>query len=259
MYFIDGEYMGVYSNCDDLAPITMNEEDFGLDETKLKFHYPVEVWANSTYEIHLKFDDANFTDDFFYFCHVHHGMAGRIKFVDSSGMPINHMDHPALGFEYQQPSHYDKKCGTYGLDEFQLPNYQCPNKYVCGKNKKRKKPGKFVNCIESMNCAMQVGMSTKMSTKSSIALFNHMMIPHHENAVNMAKALIKSGEIDCPDITSDSDDCVMLRISMEIIASQNHQIQQMKTILANKNYPEEDDCITRLRNKHFIPKMNDFN
>ena len=36
MYFIDGEYTGVYSNCDDLAPITMNEEDFGLDETKLK-------------------------------------------------------------------------------------------------------------------------------------------------------------------------------------------------------------------------------
>ena len=40
-----------------------------------------------------------------------------------------------------------------------------------------------------MNCAMMSGMTTGVveGTQSEAALFLHQMIPHHQNAVNMAK------------------------------------------------------------------------
>jgi len=36
------------------------------------------------------------------------------------------------------------------------------------------------------------GMTNKATSKSEVALFVHQMIPHHQNAVNMAKALLKA-------------------------------------------------------------------
>ena len=39
-----------------------------------------------------------------------------------------------------------------------------------------------------MNCAMMVRMTTSVKeSESEVALFIHQMIPHHQNAVNMAK------------------------------------------------------------------------
>ena len=39
-----------------------------------------------------------------------------------------------------------------------------------------------------MNCAMMNGMTTSVKgSESEVALFLHQMIPHHQNAVNMAK------------------------------------------------------------------------
>ena len=58
--------------------------------------------------------------------------------------------------------------------------------------------------------------------------FMHQMIPHHQNAVNMAKMLLR---------TEPGDDELesMLR---EIINSQNMQITYMRGWLADKNVPE---------------------
>ena len=58
--------------------------------------------------------------------------------------------------------------------------------------------------------------------------FMHQMIPHHQNAVNMAKMLLR---------TEPGDDELesMLR---EIINSQNMQISYMRGWLADKNVPE---------------------
>jgi uncharacterized protein (DUF305 family) len=39
---------------------------------------------------------------------------------------------------------------------------------------------------------------------SEIGLFIHQMIPHHQNAVNMAKALLKTG-FSCEDLTNEDD------------------------------------------------------
>jgi Domain of unknown function (DUF305) len=66
------------------------------------------------------------------------------------------------------------------------------------------------------------GMTTGIRSESEIALFAHQMIPHHQNAVNMAKTLLISGTIPCDDVTDDEDPlCIMNVIVREIINNQN--------------------------------------
>jgi hypothetical protein len=38
---------------------------------------------------------------------------------------------PAVGYEYDEVSEFDKKCGTFNTTDYQLPNAQCPDKFVC--------------------------------------------------------------------------------------------------------------------------------
>jgi uncharacterized protein (DUF305 family) len=69
------------------------------------------------------------------------------------------------------------------------------------------------------------------------------MIPHHENAINMAKGLLQSGELDaCSDLLSEDPECIMFDIAISIVNDQNLQIQQMRSLLENMGYPEIDDC-----------------
>jgi len=70
------------------------------------------------------------------------------------------------------------------------------------------------------------------------------MIPHHQNAVNMAKALLKSGDLDCDDLTAEelSPACVLKQVCLEIITGQNHQIQSMRGVNEALEYVGEDDC-----------------
>jgi hypothetical protein len=64
-------------------------------------------------------------------------------------------------------------------------------------------------------------MTTGIHTQSEVALFAHQMIPHHQNAVNMAKTLLYSGMIPCDDLTDEDPLCIMNVISREIINNQN--------------------------------------
>lgn len=73
------------------------------------------------------------------------------------------------------------------------------------------------------------------------------MIPHHQNAVNMAKSLLKLWEEKCPSLTSeDTDDCVMEGMLREIVNAQNAQIQIMRELLMNNKWPEFDDCTVKM-------------
>jgi Domain of unknown function (DUF305) len=70
------------------------------------------------------------------------------------------------------------------------------------------------------------------------------MIPHHQNAVNMAKTLLKLGNLQCDDLLDeDKSDCVMTNMMRDTINSQNMQIQTMRGILAALNLPPADDCV----------------
>ena len=170
-------------------------------------------------------------------------MSGRIKLL-KGGVPIQETHLPELPYEYDKPSDFDKQCGTFGLDAFQLPNEECFETFVCDVPSENIALSNFSKCINAMNCHMMAGMTTRVeSTKNSLtALFIHQMVPHHQNAVNMAKALLKTGKVTCNDLTSEEPLCVMETILRDIIMNQNFQIQTMYGVVEALNYTKVNDC-----------------
>jgi uncharacterized protein (DUF305 family) len=183
-------------------------------------------------------------------------MTGRIKLVDESGTPLVAENIPALEYTYDQADAFDQACGTFNTSSYQLPDGefagQCPERFVCESAESRflQSEGNtssplqaFSTCLDAMNCAMMVGMTTHAT--SPIGLFIHQMIPHHQNAVNMAKALLKTGGMaTCEDLTNEDDpECIMQYILYEIINNQNHQIQTMRAVLESLQEPAYADCV----------------
>jgi len=239
MYMIDGKYVGIYSN-NDIYKEPTGDEDFGLDVIEPMFFHPLLQWLEKKWSVAVKFDIEDMDQDIFYFCHIHQYMSGRIKIIGKDGMKVSAADSPVLGFDYDTPSAYDMECGTHGTAEYQLPNNMCPNKFVCDVPSDNIGLKKFAGCIESMDCAMVNGMTNYVKSESEIALFIHQMIPHHQNAVNMAKALLKTEAMMCDDITDENSHCVMEEVARSIMNKQNYQIQQMRGVLAAMNYKDED-------------------
>lgn len=177
-------------------------------------------------------------------------MSGRIKLL-KNGIPVNNADLPELGYQYDSISSFDASCGTFDLESSRLPQTECPDRFVCVPDSVNDDGLRvFASCIDAMNCFMLKGMTTGVSASSPTALFIHQMIPHHQNAVNMAKALLhfkneveQKQEVNCPDLTDEeSSDCILEVILRQIVNAQNHQIQQMRGILTAKAFPESDDC-----------------
>jgi len=254
MYFKGGTYQGVYSNIPSLVAATTNEDDFGLDTVEPEFFHPLGEWEGyGRYDTYLNFD-ATYDKDIFYFCHVHSGMTGRIKLLDANGDMLSEANEPEIPYDYDTVSSYDQKCGTFGLDSFQLPNSQCPDHFVCDPGEGIL--GSFSQCVDSMNCAMLDGMTTTYGGDGAgtdfandAILFMRQMIPHHQNAVNMAKAAMKLGGVECSNtgLVEEGADigvgCTLDPIVRGIINSQNKQIQTMKAILTDTFKVQEiSDC-----------------
>lgn len=246
-YFADGAHANKKELEDQYLKYKINDREVGLDNYEPKFFYSPKEWGGfGTFNVELTVPEDH-GEDLFYFCHIHEFMSGRIKLL-KNGEPVNYKDVPEIPYKQEyQDSSFDKSCGTMHLAEFQLPHPECPHKFVCNGS-----AGHFAQCLEAMNCAMMVGMTTYVYDKNDgdVALFNHQMIPHHENAVNMAKALLHEGEIRCSDITSDTDDCKMDGLLHEIVNNQNYQIQQMRSILEGDGFPEFNDCIVNIKPSH---------
>lgn len=250
MYYIDDGYKGTYSNNVDLVDVTTDDENFGLDDYEPLFFHPLPDWLGyGEFSVFLKFDeDTDYTKDIFYFCHIHQYMTGRIKLLKDGQILAKDADLPKIDYAYDKPAEHDQSCGTYGLHDFQLPHAQCIEKFVCDVPGEPTSPlAQFSSCIDSMNCAMMNGMTTSVKdTESETALFLHQMIPHHQNAVNMAKALMKTGKVKCDDLTDEesdqADDCALEILLREIVNNQNHQIQVMRGLLDSRDWPEENDC-----------------
>lgn len=257
MYMLNGEPLGTYSNDANVSAVTTGEDNFGLDDYEPRFFHPIAEWVGyGEFSIKLNFNDEDYDKDIFYFCHIHEFMSGRIKLL-SNGIPVNPTADPPLGYDYQTvESEFDQVCGTWGLAPYQLPNNQCPQQFVCldgdetstGLDVSRSGGGdmsfaEFASCIDAMNCHMMAGMTTGGSSGSPAVLFAHQMIPHHQNAINMAKALLKSNTLQCEDLTSEEPNCVMEAVIRSIIVDQNHQIQLMLHYLEALGYPETEDCL----------------
>ena len=80
-------------------------------------------------------------------------MGGRIKIFKGDKI-LSELDTPDMGYEYDKPSPFDEKCGTFGLDPFQLPNPLCPDRFVCGVDEGDEVLRTFASCIDAMNCHM---------------------------------------------------------------------------------------------------------
>lgn len=173
-------------------------------------------------------------------------MSGRIKLLQN-GKAINSADSPELGYSYDDLSTFDQTCGTYDLDRFQVPNDSCPHTFVCETSNSSRMLSQYSDCINAMNCAMLNGMTVGVSASSPVSLFIHQMIPHHQNAVNMAKATLKYGSGSCGDLTNAADqDCVLEIILRSIINNQNDQIQQMRKVLYGIGNPVMNDCVVNI-------------
>ena len=122
--------------------------------------------------------------------------------------------------------------------DYRLPHSQCPHTFVCEDGKST-----FASCLDAINCHMFSGMTT-YEHHSEVALFLHQMIPHHQNAVNMAKSLLLTWSYSCSpeDLGTDSAECLMENIIRNIINVQNAQIQTMRDLLENHGWPQFDQC-----------------
>jgi hypothetical protein len=193
-------------------------------------------------------------------------MTGRIKLI-SGGSKVSEADTPEIPYDYSCISPFDRACGTYDLDRFQTDkNPQCPDTFVCYDGAGT--IGEMVECINAMDCAMLNGMTVyygdegKDSKMNDVILFLRSMIPHHENAVNMAKNLLKSGEVDCNlDAPVEEGDevstaCLLDPIVRSIINVQNSQIQAMYGLLEQFSVPGPADKMCTVVEESSSPVIN---
>jgi hypothetical protein len=96
-------------------------------------------------------------------------MTGRIKLLKNN-TPVMGSDEPPLEYLYDELGEFDKQCGTWGLDAFQLPNLECPETFVCLDDVTDPSLVTYAECIDAMDCHMMAGMTTKISANSPVAL-----------------------------------------------------------------------------------------
>jgi len=243
MYFKNGISLGEFSNDESIAPLTEDADNFGLDDYEPLFFYPFGQWLEEgLFSVNLKFTE-DYKEDIFYFCHIHQGMTGRIKLLED-GVLVSREDVPEIPYEYDMPTGFDALCGNFGVAGNRLPDDQCPSTFVCLADGADPSLGLFADCINAQDCSMFKGMTSGVSaTGGETALFLHQMIPHHENAVNMAKTLMSLGDLDCEEYDEEDPDCIMYEIALSIIDVQNFQIQTMRGLLDAFGYPATDDCV----------------
>ncbi|KNC86113.1 hypothetical protein SARC_01729 [Sphaeroforma arctica JP610] len=238
-YFADGAHEGVDELEEGLRggdyPVYMiNNELSELDIYEPEFTFPLEFWETNNYTVELTINDPNLTD-FFYFCHVHNKMSARIVVVDNEGdQPTEAELQPLYAFTNQ--SGFDSMCGTTDAAQFSaqsggIDEYCDGSVFLCGDQ-----DDKFVQCINAIDCKMNYEMTVENYGNNSIVTFMHQMIPHHVNAVNMAKILLKEileDNVDDPDVE------VMLR---DVINTQNAQITFMRGYLTELGQLEVPLC-----------------
>ena len=225
---------------------TDDESGFGLDAYEPLFFYPQGEWVyideeagtTHTYSVELTVPDVT---DFYYFCHIHAGMSANIHVKGASANAESPKQHAEFFPEPPMITSQDEACGTVGVfDHAHDLEAACAGKhFLCGDNM----DDLFNTCMEAIDCKMHVHMAVHTDA-DPIKTFMRQMIPHHQNAVSMAKILMKHA----PD--ADDDVKALLR---EIMAVQNHQIQTMQGYLDGADAQhcyDGDHCPAGCRSAH---------
>jgi hypothetical protein len=170
----------------------------------------------------------------YYFCHIHSKMSGKIKIAGSTGKAGS--KEKAL-YLPSKISPEDNTCGTYNVGVYGHGQPKaCAERFLCGKLDTT-----FEACLQAVDCAMYKEMKAEVTADGAdkIAYFMQQMIPHHQNAVNMAKIVMKTSTAE--KITAAMDEDGLTDILWNIINVQNFQIHQFRNYLAGKSLLKEDD------------------
>mmetsp|Transcript_37040 Transcript_37040/g.73370 ORF Transcript_37040/g.73370 Transcript_37040/m.73370 type:complete len:425 (-) Transcript_37040:298-1572(-) len=226
-----------------------DNEDFGLDVYEPWFQRAQGDWSehqaggDGPYNVKVTIADDN-TQELFYFCHVHGKMSGHILVKTGEGGGFRGSGAPTLplGYTLAEPSAFDQQCGTFAAfeysDEGNGADY-CPSEsMVCPGSEENP----FAKCLKAINCKMMTEMTVKHNDENPAVTFMHQMLPHHVNAVNMAKALLK----DVQDKGETLDEEIH-ELVVDIINVQNKQNMLMNGYLTAHGfnpYPEYESEVT---------------
>ena len=90
--------------------------------------------------------------------------------------------------------------------------------------------------MQAINCKMKEEMmsDTTMDSTNKVGVFMQQMIPHHANAVNMARILLT--QVDAATIESAIEEGGLTDLLNDIINVQNFQIHQFRNYLGSVGY-----------------------
>ena len=205
----------------------------GLDVYEPAFKLPQDQWASHNYSVKITVPMESKTKMFFYFCHIHDGMSGEIRVNDEVTEDTNTLVQQFKPSDYyNELLSFDHKCGTFGTSKYHYEKQRyCPGQnFLCKMQHNRE----FYQCMEAINCKMNYEMRVE-ENQNPLVVFMHQMIPHHENAVNMARIALKHATAADGYGDENLDVPGLLR---DIINIQNQQIMEMKGWLSRHNLEE---------------------
>jgi hypothetical protein len=201
--------------------------DTGLDCYEPEFFHPLGDWKGNKYTADLAITDsvaaASKGGVIYYFCHIHSKMSGKIIIQNADGSDYSSSTEEQQLYVPVARDAHDVKCGTTGTSSYaDGGDMSCAIDFFGGNH-----DTEFEQCLQSIDCQMHKEMmyETSVDEESDIVTFMQQMIPHHENAVNMAKLLLKqdSGAI------SEVEDLTDLLYG--IINVQNYQVSHSRPFL----------------------------
>jgi len=196
----------------------------GLDVYEPAFKVPQDQWQEHKYSVRISVPVESKTKEFFYFCHIHSGMSGLIQVTN----PAEDANKLVQKFDprqyYMQADKFDTSCGTSEVSQYHTNKEKyCPGQnFLCEHQNK-----KFSSCMEAIGCKMNYEMRVEEDS-NPLVVFMDQMIPHHVNAVNMAKIALKHAK---DAVGYDDDDLDVPALLRDIINKQNEQIQEMENWL----------------------------
>ncbi len=213
---------------DDVIPTCDDAGDTGLDCYEPEFFYPRGDWMGKKYtaELTITPDVAAASNGgvIYYFCHIHSKMSGKILIKNADGTDYTSGSEELDLYEATVNDDFDKMCGTSHTSEYaEGGENECNIEFFAGN-----KDTEFEKCLHAVDCQMHYEMysETAPDKEDKITLFMQQMIPHHVNAVNMAKLLLKQSTQAELDAVEDLEN-----ILHNIINTQNFQIHQFRNYL----------------------------
>jgi len=213
---------------DGAIPTCADAGDTGLDCYEPEFFYPQGDWSNKVYaaELTITEDVAKASNGgvIYYFCHIHSKMSGKIIIKNTDGTPyVSETEEKELYKPAVNDAH-DTKCGTTHTSAYAVDGSNaCGIQFFGGTIS-----SDYEKCLDSVDCRMHHEMyaQTSIDSDDKIVTFMQQMIPHHVNAINMAKLLMKHAT---PEELGGVDD--LEGILLEIINVQNFQVHQFRNYL----------------------------